>query len=402
MNVVVAQSGGPTAAINASLLGVYREAHRSPQVETVFGSLNGIEGILQDRLVSLNEQLDSDEQQQLLRQTPSSALGSCRFKLPAATEQPALYETIRANLEKHQIGAFFYIGGNDSMDTVDKLSAYFAAVDCPIRVMGVPKTIDNDLAETDHTPGYGSAAKYVATLMREIIRDCTVYDLDSVTIVEIMGRDTGWLTMAAALPRLYGETAPHLVYLPEVPFSEERFVEDVRRVMKESRTVIVAVSEGVRPEAGDDTAAEATDGFGHKQMAGAGKCLEEIVRNRIGCKVRSIELNTPQRCAAHIASRTDLTEAEEAGAAAVRSALAGETGKMIAFRRCAGAYGLAYEAVPISAVANRVKYVPRSWINEAGNSLLPEALEYIRPLVEGELPLLTEGGLPRHFQIRRP
>ena len=219
MNVVIAQSGGPTGVINASLLGVYRQARQWPQVETVLGALHGVEGILQNRLVPLNGQLEEEEQQALLRQTPAAALGSCRYKLPAVEENPAVYETIRRELEQHDVGAFFYIGGNDSMDTVDKLAAYFAAVHCPIRVMGVPKTIDNDLVDTDHTPGYGSAAKYVATVMREIIRDCTVYELKSVTIVEIMGRDTGWLTLAAALPRLYGEAAPHLVYLPEVPFS---------------------------------------------------------------------------------------------------------------------------------------------------------------------------------------
>lgn len=400
MNVVVAQSGGPTGVINASLLGVYRQARAWTQVETVYGSLNGIEGILRDRLVPLNGQLDDPEQQALLRQTPAAALGSCRYKLPAAEQEPQVYETIRRVLERHDIGAFFYIGGNDSMDTVDKLSAYFAAVGCPIRVIGVPKTIDNDLVDTDHTPGYGSAAKFVATVMREIIRDCTVYDLKSVTIVEIMGRDTGWLTLAAALPRLYGETAPHLVYLPEVPFTEERFVEDVRRVQAQHSTVIVAVSEGVRPVQEDDCTAEATDGFGHKQLAGAGKCLEDIVRRRIGCKVRAVELNTPQRCASHLASATDVQEAEQAGMAAVQAAMEGTTGQMVVFTRSDHPYRLHCTAIPVVQVANRVKYVPREWINEAGNDVLPPALEYVRPLVEGELPLRTEGGLPRHFRLQ--
>lgn len=400
MNVVVAQSGGPTGVINASLLGVYRQARAWTQVETVFGALNGVEGILRDRLVPLNGQLDDPEQQTLLRQTPAAALGSCRYKLPTAEQEPQVYETIRRVLERHDIGAFFYIGGNDSMDTVDKLSAYFAAVDCPIRVIGVPKTIDNDLVDTDHTPGYGSAAKFVATVMREIIRDCTVYDLQSVTIVEIMGRDTGWLTLAAALPRLYGETAPHLVYLPEVPFTEERFVEDVRRVQAQHPTVIVAVSEGVRPVQEDGCSAEATDGFGHKQLAGAGKCLEDIVRRRIGCKVRAVELNTPQRCASHVASATDVQEAEQAGMAAVQAAMDGITGQMVVFRRSDAPYRLTCATIPVAQVANRVKYVPREWINEAGNDVLPPALEYVRPLVEGELPLQTEGGLPRHFRLQ--
>lgn len=400
MNVVIAQSGGPTGVINASLLGVYRQARQWPQVETVLGALHGVEGILQNRLVPLNGQLEEEEQQALLRQTPAAALGSCRYKLPAVEENPAVYETIRRVLEQHDVGAFFYIGGNDSMDTVDKLAAYFAAVHCPIRVMGVPKTIDNDLVDTDHTPGYGSAAKYVATVMREIIRDCTVYELKSVTIVEIMGRDTGWLTLAAALPRLYGEAAPHLVYLPEVPFSEEQFVQDVRRVQAHSDTVIVAVSEGVRPAEESCCRQEATDGFGHRQLAGAGKCLEEIVRRRLGCKVRAVELNTPQRCAAHVASAVDVQEAEQAGAAAVKAAMEGATGQMVSFSRSDGPYRLTCETVPVSQVANRVKYVPRSWINEAGNDVLPAALEYVRPLVEGALPLRTEGGLPCHFRLR--
>ncbi len=400
MNVVVAQSGGPTGVINASLLGVFRQARQWAAVDTVYGALNGIEGILRDRLVSLNAQLDDPEQQALLRQTPAAALGSCRYKLPAAEQEPRVYETIRRVLEQHDIGAFFYIGGNDSMDTVDKLSAYFAAEGCPIRVIGVPKTIDNDLVDTDHTPGYGSAAKFVATVMREIIRDCTVYDLQSVTIVEIMGRDTGWLTLAAALPRLYGETAPHLVYLPEVPFTEEQFVADVRRVQAQHSTVIVAVSEGVRPVQEDDCSTEATDGFGHKQLAGAGKCLEDIVRRRIGCKVRAVELNTPQRCASHVASATDVAEAEQAGMAAVQAAMEGATGQMVAFTRSDAPYRLTCTAIPVAQVANRVKYVPREWINEPGNDVLPAALAYVRPLVEGELPLMTEGGLPRHFRLR--
>lgn len=400
MNIVVAQSGGPTAVINASLLGVYRAARAWDDVDTVYGSLNGIEGVINDRLVDLNEQLATAEQQALLRQTPSAALRSCRYKLPSFDKDPAVYEQIRATLEKHDIGAFFYIGGNDSMDTVDKLSAYFHSVGSSIRVMGVPKTIDNDLCLMDHTPGYGSAAKFVATSMWEMIRDCTVYELDSVLIVEIMGRDTGWLTAAAALPRLYGCNAPHLVYLPEVPFSADRFIADVRAAQQKSRTVIVAVSEGVELEGLDEFQSGKVDNFGHKYLSGIGKCLEELVRDRIGCKVRSVELNILQRCAAHIASETDLAEAESLGTVAVKAAASGKSGMVSAIiNRYDKEYIPQYGIVPVCDVANKIKYVPREWINAAGNDVLPAALEYIQPLVIGEPSILTEKGLARHFVI---
>lgn len=401
MNVVVAQSGGPTAVINASLLGVYREARRWKEVDVVYGSLNGIEGILNDNLVNLNEKLATEEQQALLRQTPSAALRSCRYKLPAQESAPEVYETIRATLEKHDIGAFFYIGGNDSMDTVDKLSKYFESVGSSIRVMGVPKTIDNDLCLMDHTPGYGSAAKFVATCMWEMARDCSVYDLDSVLIVEIMGRDTGWLTAAAAIPHLHGCDAPHLVYLPELPFTADQFVADIRAAQEKTRTVIVAVSEGVELEGLDVFQSGKVDNFGHKYLSGIGKCLEELVRERIGCKVRSVELNILQRCAAHIASETDLTEAESLGVVAVRAAASGQSGMVSAIiGRYDADYIPNYGIVPVCDVANKIKYVPREWVNEAGNNMLPAALEYIYPLIQGEPAILTEGGLARHFIIK--
>ena len=401
MNVVVAQSGGPTAVINASLLGVYRAARQWGEVDVVYGSLNGIEGILNDRLVNLNEQLGTDEQQALLRQTPSAALRSCRFKLPTVEKAPEVYEQIRATLEKHDIGSFFYIGGNDSMDTVDKLSAYFASVGSSIRVMGVPKTIDNDLCLMDHTPGYGSAAKFVATSMWEMIRDCTVYELDSVLIVEIMGRDTGWLTASAAIPRLFGCDAPHLVYLPEVEFTADQFIKDVQEAQKKSRTVIVAVSEGVELDGLDDFQSGKVDNFGHKYLSGIGKCLEELVRDRLGIKVRSVELNILQRCAAHIASETDLAEAETLGSVSVKAAAAGETGRVSAIvSRGDDAYAPSYDTVPVCDVANKVKYVPREWINDAGNDVLPAALEYIQPLIVGEPVIKTENGLAKHFIIK--
>ena len=400
MNVVVAQSGGPTAVINASLLGVYRAAREWGEVDTVYGSLYGIEGVIKDNLVDLNALLSSEEEQACLRQTPSAALRSCRYKLPAVEKDPAVYEQIRATLEKHDIGAFFYIGGNDSMDTVDKLSKYFESVGSSIRVMGVPKTIDNDLCLMDHTPGYGSAAKFVATCMWEMIRDCSVYDLDSVLIVEIMGRDTGWLTASAAIPHLHGCDAPHLVYLPEVEFSADQFIADVLAAQKSTRTVIVAVSEGVELEGLDDFQSGKVDNFGHKYLSGIGKCLEELVRNRIGCKVRSVELNILQRCAAHIASETDLSEAESLGAVAVKAAAQGKTGMVSAIvSRYDAEYIPNYGIVPVCDVANKIKYVPLEWINEAGNNMLSVALEYIQPLIQGEPTIITEGGIARHFII---
>lgn len=400
MNVVVAQSGGPTAVINASLLGVYRAARQWVEVDTVYGSLYGIEGVIKDNLVDLNALLPTEEDELCLRQTPAAALRSCRYKLPSVEKDPTVYEQIRATLEKHDIGAFFYIGGNDSMDTVDKLSKYFTSVGSPIRVMGVPKTIDNDLCLMDHTPGYGSAAKFVATCMWEMIRDCTVYDLDSVLIVEVMGRDTGWLTASAALPRLNGCNAPHLIYLPEVTFSADRFIEDVREQQKHNRTVIVAVSEGVELEGLDDFQSGKVDNFGHKYLSGVGKCLEELVRGRIGCKVRSVELNIMQRCAAHIASETDLAEAESLGFVAVDAAKQGKTGMVSAIvSRNMGEYIPNYGIVPVCDVANKIKYVPREWMNEAGNDVLPIALEYIRPLIQGEPAIVAQNGLSRHFII---
>ena len=400
MNIIVAQSGGPTSAINASLLGVYRQARQYDAVNTVYGALNGIEGIIHGNMVSLNDCLAADGAEELLYRTPSAALGSCRYKLPAYEADNAVYETIRHQLERYDIGAFFYIGGNDSMDTVDKLSAYFAQVGCPIRVMGVPKTIDNDLMETDHTPGYGSAAKFVAATMAEIIRDCSVYDLRSVTIVEVMGRDTGWLTAAAALPRLNGEVAPHLVYLPEAPITVTQFLEDVRRVQEQHHNVIVAVSEGVEIDNLAEFRSGKVDNFGHKYLAGVGKCLEDIVRREIGCKVRSVELNILQRCASHFAAKTDLDEALAVSAVAVDAAMAGQTGQMAVIRRLESTpYRTEMACVPVSQVANLVKYVPREWINEAGNQVTEAALSYIAPLVQGEVTPIIENGIPKHFVL---
>ncbi len=402
MNIAVAQSGGPTCAINSSLLGVFKGAVKSKEIDKVYGSLNGIEGIIKDNLVVLNDLIKTYEDMESIKQTPSTLLCSCRYKLPDASADENVYKTIAANLKKHDIGAFFYIGGNDSMDTVNKVSAYFKANNIDIKVMGVPKTIDNDLAITDHTPGYGSAAKYVATTVQEIVRDCSVYDINSVTIIEIMGRDTGWLTAASICPRVNGDAAPDLVYLPEVEFSVEEFVKDVKEIQKTKRTVVVAISEGVEINDANDSDAfrsGAVDNFGHKYLSGVGKALENIVKRDIGCKVRSIELNLMQRCASHISSKTDIDEAERIGTAAVEHALMGETGKVMAFERISNnPYAVDIKSVDANKIANAIRYFPLEWINDAKNDIKPEALEYILPLIQGEQNLYFKNGMPLHFK----
>ena len=301
MNIAVAQSGGPTCAINASLAGVFREALKNPDIDAVFGSINGIEGIIRDHLIDLKNLLRTSEDLNLLRQTPSTVLGSCRFKLPDRREDDRIYRQIAETLKRRKIGAFFYIGGNDSMDTVQKLSAYFRETKTDIRVIGIPKTIDNDLRITDHTPGFGSAAKYVAVTMQEIIRDSSVYSIPSVTIVEIMGRHAGWLTASSAVLHALGEPAPHLIYVPEAHFSEERFLRDVEQQMAKHKAVIIAVSEGI--EVPEGVQSGVVDNFGHKYLSGIGRYLELLVREKFGCKVRSIELNVMQRCSSHICSK---------------------------------------------------------------------------------------------------
>lgn len=402
MNIAVAQSGGPTCAINASLVGVIREALANEEIGTVFGSPNGIEGFIKDRLVNLNERMPDEETLELVRRTPSAALGSCRYKLPDHTENDHMYRQVAECLKKRNIGAFFYIGGNDSMDTVMKLDRYFKETGLPIRAIGIPKTIDNDLCHTDHTPGFGSAAKYVTTTLQEIARDSTAYSVRSVTIVEIMGRNAGWLTASSSLLHANGEEAPHLIYLPETPFSVEKFLDDIRRVQENHRSVIVAVSEGIEiPEeaAGTNYRSGAKDIFGHRYLSGVGKCLEGIVSREIGCKVRSIELNVMQRCASHIASLTDLEEAEGIGAAAVKAALNGETGKMMTFVRQDDPYKVTFGTVDAGEVANHEKKFPLQWINPEQNGVLPAAIDYFMPLIHGECYPIMKNGLPTHFKL---
>ena len=386
MTITVAQSGGPTAAINASLAGVIVAGQKSKQITKILGARYGIDGVLSDNFVDLTSLSEADLA--LLKQTPATALGSCRRKL---TDEH--YDTILANLKKHDISAFFYIGGNDSMDTVAKLSR----LDSDIKFIGIPKTIDNDLPETDHTPGFGSAAKYVATTLKEIARDSFVYDVLSVTIVEIMGRDAGWLTASTCVLQSTGEV--HLIYLPERPFSLDAFIEDVRKLHESGqKQVIVAVSEGLRNECGEYAGASAqsgkADAFGHKYLAGVGKFLESQVCERLGCKVRSVELNVSQRCAAHLASEVDLREAQavaEAGVAAVLEQNANSV--MMAIERVNAPnapYEANYTPVDVILVANRVRKFPEEWINSSGNGIESIANDYFLPLIDG---------LPKHISL---
>ncbi|MBE6850068.1 MAG: 6-phosphofructokinase [Ruminococcus sp.] len=407
MNIAIAQSGGPTCAINASLVGVFRQGIMTGTIDAIFGSINGIEGIINDNLLNLKSVIRTTEELELLRQTPSTMLGSCRYKLPDYEKDPEIYEKILACFEQHRIRIFIYIGGNDSMDTVVKLSDFLKMRGSDIRVIGVPKTIDNDLPVTDHTPGFGSAAKYVATTVQEIIRDSSVYSIPSVTIVEIMGRHSGWLAASSCVLRANGEEAPHLIYLPECEFSAVRFIEDVRREMAKHMAVVVAVSEGVTladdTEGLEDFQSGATDSFGHKYLSGVGKFLERLVMKEIGCKVRSIELNVMQRCSSHISSKTDIDEAERIGSHALRAALNGETGKMMYFRRVSDMpYAVTIEMTDAKNVANLEKKFPQKWIVAEQNQVTDSAVKYFLPLIQGEVNICMKNGLPVHFQRPLP
>ena len=412
---VVGQSGGPTAAINASLAGVIEDCIRNRDTVTkLYGMRNGIEGFLEERMTDLTSMFSDEngfpdmEKLEQLSLTPASALGSCRKKLPKPEEDPAFFENLVSLFKKYDIRYFFYIGGNDSMDTVAKLSAYVKTSGYDMRVMGVPKTIDNDLMGTDHTPGFGSAAKYIATEMQEIVRDCAVYTVKAVTVVEIMGRDAGWLTAAAALPNLVSGAGPDYVYLPEVPFDMDAFFGDVARAFEKHPNVVIAVSEGARfadgRYVGEGTQSGAVDVFGHKYLEGTAKTLENAVKEKFGCKVRSIELNLPQRCASHLASATDISEARLCGEEAVGAAVSGVTGAMIAMERTDNpayrfGYELRYVTKEIASIANAVREVPREWIVPENNNVTDECLKWILPLIQGEVKTVWKDGLPAHFVI---
>ena len=402
-NMLVAQSGGPSAAINATITGVIDAGIASDQVGHVYGARNGIKGVLNEDFVNLDEVCDTKEKRDLLSVTPAAALGSCRWKLKDPKENAEEFEEIIRILRKNNIGYFVYTGGNDSMDTVYKLSIYCKENNIDdIKVMGAPKTIDNDLGETDHCPGFGSAAKFIATAFTEIACDCFVYDVPSVTIVEVMGRNAGWLTASSALARTEERRVPQLIYLCEKVFDEEKFIEDVNKALEKENNIIVAVSEGVKDATGhyvgEETKSGKEDAFGHKYLSGIGKYLEGLVGNRIGCKVRSVELNILQRCAGYMLSETDIIESRNLGAFAAVSAIRGESGKMSALKRiCDDPYQVEIELADLSKIANFEKKVPMEWINEEGNDIKDDLLTYLKPLIQGEVQIPYENGVPRHF-----
>ncbi len=404
-NAVIGQSGGPTAAINATLAGVIRGAKQAMAqgcIQTVYGMRHGIEGFLREDFVDMSGYTEEDLS--CLAQTPAAALGSCRLRLGSPDTAPEQYNTILQVLKKYDIRYFFYIGGNDSMDTVWKLSKYAESVGYDLRVVGVPKTIDNDLVCTDHTPGFGSAAKYIAATVKEMLRDIAVYTVRAVTIVEIMGRDAGWLTAAAALAGVQDGIGPDLIYFPEKPFSFEQFIEDVKDVQKTKPAVLVAVSEGIRFADGryvsEGVSSGAKDVFGHTYLAGAAKALEQVIRDKIGCKVRSVELNLPQRCAAHLASLTDIEESQRIGAAAVTAATEGKSGVMMTFiRHSDEPYTLTVGCESIGNIANAVRALPESYINPHANGVTEACIKYLHPLIMGETQPVFENGVPKHFLI---
>lgn len=401
-NCIVAQSGGPTVAINASLAGVISGVMNSSEYDICYGSINGILGILNENYLNLTEIFADEADLQKLKTTPAMYLGSCRHKLPDYKDDDSPYVFIFHQFDKLGIKAFFYIGGNDSMDTVLKLSDYAKKINSPVKIIGIPKTIDNDLCMTDHTPGFGSAAKYIASTMLEIAHDTFIYAVKSVTIVEIMGRDAGWLTAAAALARNGYNTAPQFIYLPEVDFDQDKFISDIKKALTTTNNVIVAVSEGIHDADGSYiTSSEAVaDQFGHQQLSGAGKALEFIVKENIGVKVRSVEINVLQRCASHLASLTDIEESFAQGEKGVELASAGVTASMVCLKRTSNApYTVEYTHSAIKDIANEAKSVPREWINDEGNDIRPELIEYLTPLIQGEVPVSYKNGLPDYMDV---
>ncbi len=401
-HMLIAQSGGPSAAINATVAGVVERCMTSDKVDRIYGAVNGIKGVLNGNYVDLTEILSSPEQLRLLCSTPAAALGSCRLKLNNADEGQ-LGQIVDALLSR-EIGYFVYVGGNDSMDTVYQLSAYIKKHNIQgLSVMGAPKTIDNDLPMTDHCPGFGSAAKYIAATFAEIVRDCEVYDIPAVTIVEVMGRNAGWLTAASALSRENGGTGPQLIYLCERAFDTEQFIRDVKDCLAKRNAVVVAVSEGLKNADGSylsESKGRGVDVFGHAALSGTAEVLEGLVKEKIGCKVRSIELNLMQRCASHLASANDLSESKMLGMTAADRALNGISGEMAIVERLSSApYRVRYGTTDIALVANLEKKVPDSCIHPQGNDVTEQMLEYLRPLVHGEVQVPMCGGVPVHLEL---
>ena len=403
-NVIVGQSGGPTAVINSSLVGVYKTA-KDRGAKKVYGMLHGIKGLLDRQYVDLSEHIKSDLDIDLLKRTPSSFLGSCRFKLPEIRDGKEVYDKIFDILTELEIEAFFYIGGNDSMDTIKKLSDYAILISSDIKFMGVPKTIDNDLACTDHTPGFGSAAKYIAAATKEIIRDGLVYDYPVITILEIMGRNAGWLTAATALSKGEDCEGVDMIFLPEVPFDIDNFMAKVKELCQGKKSIVIAVSEGIKLADGRyvfelTEHVEFVDAFGHKQLQGSAKFLSDKIGNELGVKSRAIELSTLQRCASHMTSRVDITEAFQVGGAAVKAAFEGDTGKVVVLDRVSeDPYICTTDTQDVHKIANVEKKVPLEWITKDNTFVSDELIHYIRPLIQAELSPVMVDGLPRHLRL---
>ncbi len=405
-NVLVGQSGGPTAVINSSLAGVFKTA-KERGYNKVYGMRYGIQGFMDEQYVDLSDHIKNELDLELLKRTPSAFLGTCRYKLPEIHEGKEIYDRIFELLNKLDIEVFIYIGGNDSMDTIRKLSDYSLLTGAKQRFVGCPKTIDNDLAITDHTPGFGSAAKYIATSTKEIICDAMgfSYKKKNVNIVEIMGRNAGWLTGASALSRSEDCEGPDLIYLPEVPFNIQGFVAEVKKLLEKKDVVVAVVSEGIKTEEGKyvcEYASSSTtkDAFGHIQMSGTATYLASVVRDELGCKTRAVELSTLQRAAAHLASKIDVDEAFNVGGATVKAADEGSTGVMVVIDRVSDdPYQSATGVYDVHRIANDEKVVPRQWINKAGNYVTEEFLDYVRPLIQGHYAPMMVEGLPRHLNI---
>ena len=400
---IIGQSGGPTSVINASAYGVIRTALDNPNITAVYGAEHGIKGVLNDRLFDMSQ--EDPAELELMKFTPSSALGSCRYKIKDPDVDDTDYKRILEVFKKHDVRYFFYNGGNDSMDTCNKISKYMQKVGYDCRVMGVPKTIDNDLFGTDHCPGYASAAKYIATSCMEVYHDARVYDTGMICVIEIMGRHAGWLTAAAALATEFG-AGPDLIYVPEVDFDMDKFLADVERIYKEKGNCMVAVSEGIHYADGSfvsEAKTSATDGFGHAQLGGLAAMLAEQVKAKTGAKVRGIELSLLQRCGAHLASKTDIEESFMAGKAAVENAVNGITDKVVAFERCDenGHYVCKTKLMNLTDVANTEKKLPVEWINDDHNGIKREFVEYALPLIQGEPERPLQSSLPRFVNLKK-
>jgi 6-phosphofructokinase 1 len=397
---IFGQSGGPTSVINASAAGVIQEALKQVQITKVYGAAHGIRGMLDEVFYDMG--LEDQHELELLKTTPSSALGSVRYKLADASEDDRDYKRLLDVFDKYNIRYFFYNGGNDSMDTCNKISKYMQKAGYQCRVMGVPKTIDNDLFGTDHCPGYGSASKYIATSIMEVYNDARVYDTGMVTVIEIMGRNAGWLTASSALASVKGQ-GPDLIYLPELPFNLDNFLTDTERIYKKNKNVIVAVSEGTKYADGRYVAdSGARDSFGHAQLGGVAAVLANIAKEKLNCKVRNIEFSLLQRCAAHCGSLTDVNEAYSAGQTAVKKAVEGFTDYMIAFERLPDKdYKCISKLIRLDDVANTEKKVPREWINSEGNFVTDEFIKYALPLIQGDSRPPFEDGLPRFAKLKK-